>query len=239
MWGRASSPVRVERSSTSDHVMRIWQTIRPSVLGRHVHRQPYAALVLSGCYEEAGDAGRHQVSAGDVIFHEAFEAHLDRVPASGAEVLNLPLPAVYALPSCVGRSSDPDTIVSVAEKDEGEASALLLSSIKMQEPQYQDWPDDLAAALIGDASLSLSTWSEETGISTWNLSRGFAQVFGISPSGFRARARVRRAWKAIRTTDIPLSAIAAQYGFADQAHMTRGIKSMTGHPPTAWRPACK
>src|SRR5579864_1021831 len=219
--------------------MRVWQTIRPSVLHRHVHQKPYAALVLSGCYEEAGDTGRHRVGAGDVIFHEAFEAHLDRVPASGAQVLNLPLPAVYELPSCVGRSHDPDAIVSLAEKDQRAASALLLFSIEMKEPQYQDWPDDLAAALIRDASLSLSSWSEETGISAWNLSRGFAQIFAISPSAFRARARARQAWKAIRRGRHPLADIAAQYGFADQAHMTRSIKSMTGHCPTAWRPPCK
>jgi AraC-like DNA-binding protein len=229
----------VERSSTATNSVRFWQTIRPSVLGRHIHQRPYAALVLSGCYEEAGDTGRHRVTAGDVVFHEAFEAHLDRVPASGAEVLNLPMPAVYALPSCVGRSSDPDAIVSLAEKDEAEASALLLSSVEMQEPQCQDWPDDLAAALIRDASLSLSSWSEETGIAAWNLSRGFAKIFGISPSAFRARARVRQAWRAIRTTNIPLSAIAAQHGFSDQAHMTRGIKNITGHCPTAWRHTCK
>jgi AraC-like DNA-binding protein len=219
--------------------VRTRQTIRPSVLCRHVHERPYVALVLSGCYEEAGDTGRHQVSAGDVIFHEAFEAHLDRVPASGAQVLNLPLPAVYALQSCVGRSTDTDAVVSLAEKNKGEASALLLSSIKMREPQYQDWPDDLAAALIRDASLSLSSWSEGRGISAWNLSRGFAQVFGISPCAFRARARVRQAWKAIHRSDDPLADIAAQYGFADQAHMTRGVKSMTGACPTAWRSPCK
>jgi hypothetical protein len=36
--------------------MRMWQTIRTSALGRQVHKHAYAALVLSGCYEEAGDS---------------------------------------------------------------------------------------------------------------------------------------------------------------------------------------
>jgi len=219
--------------------VRTRQTIRPSVLGRHVHERPYAALVLSGCYEEAGDTGRHRVSASDVIFHEAFEAHLDRVPVSGAEVLNLPLAVHYRFSRCLGRTLDSDAIVTLAEKDQREASALLLSSIQMREPQYHDWPDQLAAALICDASLNLFSWGEATGISAWTLSRGFARVFGTSPSAFRARARVRQAWKEIRTTDTPLSAIAADYGFSDQAHMTRGIKSITGQCPTAWRCACK
>ena len=216
--------------------MRVRQIIRPSVLGRHVHQRPYAALVLAGCYEEAGDTGRHRVGAGDVIFHEAFEAHLDRVPGPGAEVLNLPLPADFVVPSCLGRTNNADTIVALAENDQREAAALLLSSVEMLEPQYEDWPDDLAAALIGDASVSFSRWSEETGISAWSLSRGFAQIFGISPSAFRARVRAQQAWKTIRGSDEPLADIAAQYGFADQSHMTRDVKKITGRCPSAWQP---
>ena len=219
--------------------MRVWQTIRPSVLGRHVHEQPYAALVLSGCYEEAGDTGRHRVTAGDIIFHEPFEAHLDRISASSVDILNLPLPADYLPPSPLAKISDPGVIVRLAEKDQREAAALVVSSSEVHEPEYQDWPDELAAALVSDASLSLSSWSEETSIAAWTVSRVFAKIFGISPSAFRARARIRQAWKAIRSTQAPLSSIAAEYGFADQAHMTRGIKSMTGRCPTAWRSTCK
>jgi AraC-like DNA-binding protein len=219
--------------------VRTWQTIRPSVLGRHVHQQPYAALVLSGCYEEAGDTGRHRVSAGDVVFHQAFEAHLDRIPASGAEILNLPLPPQHPLPSSLGRTSDPDAIVALSERSEHEAAALLLWLVQAREPEHHDWPDELAADLIQNTSLNLSNWSETTGIAAWNLSRGFAKIFGLSPCAFRARTRVRQAWNAICSTDASLSAIAAEYGFADQAHMTRGIKNMTGLCPTAWRSRCK
>src|SRR5450432_402684 len=59
---------------------------------RHIHDKPYASIVLSGGYEEAGDHGRFRVSAGDVIFHERFEAHLDRFSAAGVVVLNLKIP---------------------------------------------------------------------------------------------------------------------------------------------------
>jgi len=77
--------------------MRRWQTTRASVLGRHVHEKAYAALVLSGGYEEAGDHGRFRVKAGDVIFHEPFEAHLDRFSETGAAVLNLRLPSAVPM----------------------------------------------------------------------------------------------------------------------------------------------
>jgi AraC-like DNA-binding protein len=219
--------------------MRMWQTIRTPALGLHVHKHAYVALVLSGCYEEAGDSGRHQVRAGDVVFHEAFEAHLDRIPPSGAAVLNLSLPTQYAFRSGLGAIDDPDAIVSLAEKNDLEAAALLLSLTEMRGPQRQDWPDELAEALTHDASLNLSSWGEAKGISAWELSRGFAQVFSVSPSAFRARARTHQAFKAIRKTSAPLAGIAAHCGFADQSHMTRSVKSMTGRCPSAWRSACK
>ena len=47
-----------------------------TVLSRHRHEASYAALVISGGYEEAGDRGRQRARAGDVVIHGAFEAHL-------------------------------------------------------------------------------------------------------------------------------------------------------------------
>ena len=43
------------------------------------------------------------------------------------------------------------------------------------------------------------------------------------------------AWLAIARTHTPLAAIAADTGFADQAHMTRSVKDVTGASPGAWR----
>lgn len=215
--------------------MRKLQTIRAAALGRHVHKHAYAALVLSGCYEEAGDLGCLRVRAGDVVLHDAFEAHLDRFPAGGAKVLNIFLPARSTFHPGLRRIDDPDSIIRIAEKNEAEAAALLLSLTEIQEPDCRDWPDELAAALMEYPSLSLSHWGNAKGITPWTLSRGFAQVFDVSPSAFRARARTRHAWTAIRTTDAALARIAAHCGFADQSHMTRGVKSMTGKCPRAWR----
>jgi len=215
--------------------MRVWQTIRTPLIRWHIHKRAYAALVLSGCYEEAGDSGRYRVQAGNVVLHEVFEAHLDRIPRTGAVVLNVPLPAQYAFRSGVATVDDPDAIVRLVEKGDSEAAALLLRSGEITDPEFQDWPDELAASLAQNASLNFSRWSEEKGIPGWDLSRSFAKVFGISPSAFRARARTRQAWRAIRTGNTPLSAIAAHFGFADQAHMTRSVKSLTGKCPSAWR----
>jgi AraC-like DNA-binding protein len=168
-------------------------------LGHHTHRETYAAILLSGGYEEAGDYGRFQVQAGDVILHERFEAHLDRFPASGAFVLNLRLPMDRSFLQDVASVADADSIARAVERSPTEAADLLLSVIATRPSRNIDWPDELAAALIQNPSLNLSVWSDSKGLAPWTVSRGFAQVFGISPSAFRVRTRARHAWKAIQT----------------------------------------
>lgn len=217
--------------------MRMRQTIRALSLCRHVHADAYVALVLSGGYEEAGDHGRFVAQAGDLLFHDRFEAHLDRFSEKGATLLNLCLARDQNITPGVATLADPDLIVRVAEKNRPDAIALLLSTAIRWTPRPADWPDLLAARLLRNPSLQLSQWSEENGLAPWTVSRGFALVFGITPEAFRARARARQAWKSIEETTMPLADIAAELGFADQPHMTRSVKQLTGAGPQAWRSA--
>jgi AraC-like DNA-binding protein len=213
----------------------MWQTIPASVLGRHVHEKAYAALVLSGGYEEAGDHGRFRVKAGDVIFHEPFEAHLDRFSEAGAVILNLGLPFDRSYEPGIAKVADPDSIARMAERNCRDAVDLLFSLVVGATSQPADWPDELVAALIRDPSLKLTQWAEENGIAPWAVSRGFALAFGVSPETFRARIRARHALNSIQHTKAPLASIAADLGFSDHSHMTRSVKQLTGFGPQAWR----
>jgi AraC-like DNA-binding protein len=215
----------------------MWQTIRASALGRHMHEEEYAALVLSGGYEEAGDHGRFWVKSGDVVFHEQFEAHLDRFSETGATVLNLRLPVGCSFSPGIARVADPDSVVRMAERSRRDALDLLFSIAVSKMPRPADWPDELAAALMRNPSLKLSRWGDVNGIAPWTVSRGFGLVFGVSPEAFRARIRARRALKSIQNTQAPLASIASELGFADQSHMTRSVKQLTGTGPQAWRSA--
>lgn len=215
----------------------MWQTIRVSVLARHAHEEAYAALVLSGGYEEAGDQGRFRVNAGDVVFHGQFETHLDRLSEAGAMVLNLRLPPCCSCTPGIATVADPDSIATAAERSCRDAIDLLFSLAISKTPRPADWPDELAAALLKNPSLKLSQWGEENGIAPWTVSRGFALMFGVSPEVFRARARAHQALKFIHDTPAPLASIAADLGFADQSHMTRSVKQLTGIAPQAWRSA--
>lgn len=208
------------------------QTVEPGYLPRHRHAEGYVAVVLAGDYEEAGDAGRRRLGEGDVVVHRAFEAHLNRTPGAGAVVLNLPLPA-EALEG-FGRVDDVAGLVRLAARDPREASAALAEAFAPAAAPPADWPDLLAAALVGDQVPHLGYWARSMGLSAAHVSRGFARVFGVSPKRYRLEARTRAALADLAGAP-SLAAVAAQHGFADQAHMTRSVRAVTGLPPGAWR----
>jgi AraC-like DNA-binding protein len=200
---------------------------------RHRHDRSYAAVVLEGSYEESGSGGRYRVQAGEVLLHRRFDAHLDRVASAGAQVLNLPLTSAPQLAH--GRLCDPDTIVRTAERDGHAAAALLLEQLQPVACGADDWPDLLARQLLAEPRLSLGDWAARHGLARATVSRGFRQVFGVPPAQFRGEARTQRALERIHAGAAPLCAIAAEAGFADQAHMTRAVHVLTGRPPGHWR----
>lgn len=212
-----------------------WQRLAPGELPRHRHDQPYAAVVLAGGYEEAGDHGRRRVEAGDVLVHGAFEAHLNRV-GRGGEVLNLPLPWVRLAP--FGRIADPDLLARLAHRDPAEA-ALMLAEAFRRAPLAPpaDWMDLLAADLAEAAPPPLAEWGERHGLAPAQVSRGFRMAYGVSPQRFRWEARARAAVRALCASRTPLAELALDLGFSDQAHMTRVVAAFTGRTPGAWRKA--
>lgn len=201
-------------------------------LRRHRHHSGYVTLVLGGFYLEAGDAGRFCAGPGDILVHRPFDAHLDLFGQGSAEVLNLPLPPGTPLPA-FARPEDADAIAVAAERDPLAAARLLLAHCRTSAGEA-DWPDRLAEGLRGPDPPSIGAWSREAGLAPATVSRGFRQVYGTTPERYRAEARARRAAAALAGPS-GLADLAAELGFADQAHMSRAVKALTGQPPSRWR----
>ena len=200
---------------------------------RHRHAEAYAAVVLSGAYEECGNAGRFRADPGDVLIHAPFDAHLDRIGPGGAQVLNLALPSLPLAGK--GRIADPDAVARLAALSPARAAEELLRQWQPVAEPADDWPDRLARSLRRDPNIRLDDWAAAHNLAPETLSRGFARVFGISPSAYRLESRAARAYSAIAGSLRPLVEIALATGFADQAHMTRAVRRLTGLPPGRWR----
>ncbi|WP_352244207.1 helix-turn-helix transcriptional regulator [Lentzea sp. NBRC 105346] len=73
------------------------------------------------------------------------------------------------------------------------------------------------------------------GVSPYRLSRVFSREVGVSLTRYRNRVRVGKALDRIEQGEVGLTALAASLGFADQAHLTRTVRSLTGETPSGLR----
>ncbi len=86
-----------------------------------------------------------------------------------------------------------------------------------------------------DARLSRRDVAEAVGLSEWHFSRVFHQAVGRSYAATLRRLRVDRAAERIVRSDAPLAALALECGFADQSHLTKVFRRLTGQTPGQYR----
>lgn len=207
-------------------------------LPRHRHLLPYATVVLEGCLEEAGYNGRIRASAGDVLIHPQLDCHANPRVLAGVRLVRLPWMHKVIL-SGLYRVNEVAEIARAAEKDSMQASLLLEELLRQQiaasPRQCNDWPDILANDLTSELPMRIGEWARAHQLAPETVSRGFTLAYGVSAEVFKAEVRARQAWLRITSGTDELAAIAAETGFADQAHMTRWIQRITGAPPQTWR----
>jgi AraC-like DNA-binding protein len=91
------------------------------------------------------------------------------------------------------------------------------------------------ALVAGGFAVGLDQLAALVGCSPHHLSRVFRQVTGETLTTYRNRLRVRAVLADLQDGADNLRTLAADYGFADQAHLTRVIRRQLGHPPGAVR----
>ncbi|PST27024.1 AraC family transcriptional regulator [Mesorhizobium plurifarium] len=104
-------------------------------------------------------------------------------------------------------------------------------------------PKSVAAAvsLIDDdplAPLSLADLARESGLSRFQLVRGFAKATGLTPHAYLVQRRIDVVRRLI-AGGMPLAEAAAAGGFVDQSHMTRVFVRKYGFSPGAYAQAVK
>ncbi|MEF0938747.1 AraC family transcriptional regulator [Rhizobium sp. BR 362] len=121
---------------------------------------------------------------------------------------------------------------------------LLLSLVAdvMREQRQADEGADAPAAimrarnLIDDdpaASVTLADLAEVSGLSRFQLLRGFAKATGLTPHAYLLQRRILRA-RGLIAGGMPLAEAAFACGFADQSHMTRVFVRNFGVSPRTY-----
>jgi AraC-like DNA-binding protein len=92
---------------------------------------------------------------------------------------------------------------------------------------------DLLTERLADPP-SLDELALATGMSPFTLLRAFRGETGLPPHAYLNQVRVRLARRLLDTGVAPAE-VAAEVGFADQAHLTRHFKRVIGVPPGAYQ----
>lgn len=84
-------------------------------------------------------------------------------------------------------------------------------------------------------SIRLEELALLTNLSQSHFSHAFKASTGIPPHQWQTKARLERAKQMLVTGDTPLTEVAVETGFADQAHFTRVFRKNVGTTPASWK----
>ncbi len=110
---------------------------------------------------------------------------------------------------------------------------MIVTPLATREPTAAARARDYLAA-HWDKDVGLEDLARVSGVSRAHLIRAFRREFHITPHAFLTDLRIRRARQFLRDGAAPAE-VAADCGFADQAHFTRHFKARTGITPGQFR----
>ncbi|MGN6753689.1 MAG: helix-turn-helix domain-containing protein [Intrasporangium sp.] len=153
----------------------------------------------------------------------------------------LALPDLHAAVSAAMRGSDTEIETeSGTEIRRTRAVAAFSDWLHARVPTLTDearLANALADLVEGDSSvLRVEDLATGLGVSTRTVQRLARRYVGLPPGAMIRRRRLQEAAERIRAEPaVDLAAIAADLGYADQAHLTNDFRSVLGHTPSRYR----
>jgi len=117
------------------------------------------------------------------------------------------------------------------------AGAIIETALRGAEDPGRGGFARFIAGLALDPAADLAELERRSGYSQRSLVRLFRTRLGLTPGEYLRILRFQRARAAVKTGAAPLGLIAAEAGYADQAHMTRDFACFAGEAPGAMRRA--
>jgi AraC family transcriptional regulator len=211
----------------------------------HVDSSPGVSIVITGAVEEAVGSRSQTRLPACVAVKPPCIRHSASFSPSGAIVLSVAVgdAAQWALVAPPGgwqwrrlRAPDQRLLLSwiAAPPMPGTLSQLTFELLALAAGDDRArgsppaWLARLAEQLTEEPRASLESLAAAVGVHPVYLARAFRRWYGVPPSAYRLRARTGRALAEALFSAGGAAESAHAAGFADQSHMCRSVRSLTG-----------
>lgn len=222
----------------------------------HAHDETYVTFVLRGAYRERLRGATRDCASRTAVVHPAGERHADEFTRSGL-CLNVQPESAW-LRSIAGRGAVVDAPAMVSapliaarlhrELDRRDAlSPMVIEGLMLElfaetgrragdGRRIPAWLRSVRETIASRFAERLTIASLAAGVNVHptHLARAFRQHYGCTIGELQRELRVDYARRRIAAGDA-LSNVAADAGFADQSHLTRTFRAVTGLTPGAVR----
>jgi len=224
------------------------------VIAAHRHDWPLLTLPLLGGYDELCDEGMVSLAGPAVILHPPGRCHANCIHPQGMETLSIEFdPAWLGLNRadtlfersfyCIGGSASLAarslariwSDESASERKLLEATADFLNRVGKPQRVSPLWLESVRQLLLRDEAITVSEVARRLDIHPRWLAHAYRQAAGEGLHETIVRLRCERAAHLLRSTDLPIAAIAADAGFYDQSHLNRSLRRLTGRTPAQIR----
>jgi len=182
------------------------------------HRDEYAAafpsLRVISNRQFLVDRGRITSAGGTAVVHLAAELVERRL---GRAVASKSLRILLQSPQPASRAIQPEPAVTRPARDHLVQQAMLRLENALQGP------------------VSVAAVARDLGISARQLERRFQADVGLTPRAFKAKLRLERAAWLLTNTNLSVTEVGVECGYADSAHFSRVFLAAHGQRPTALR----
>ncbi len=138
-------------------------------------------------------------------------------------------PTFGALESALHDCASPDAALALLKR--AIDARLAKEQRRLAPPHVQE---ALSLLARGGDGAHVHRVARALGMTERNLHRALLHWSGLAPKSMARILRMQRTIAAIRAGSVPLALIAQRMGYADQAHMTRELRALTGLAPSAF-----
>lgn len=234
-------------------------------LPRHSHATAYISLLIRGRYREQIDRPRGPFQPDTILLHPAGETHSNEVSRSGARIFCIEFTSIGLQRLGVhnvdlsrrteqrgGPAARLGHLLYQQFQRADTVSTLALEGLIFQvlaELLYPDaaggdsrdfpWMKKVVAFVHANYRdpVSLPKIAKVAGVHPMHLVRSFRRVHGRTLGEYVRRLRIEEACKKLVMTDLTITEVGLECGFADHSHFSRVFRRHVGTSPSRFRRA--